>query len=258
MSERKDFFQAVVDERSIREGANSPDSTQRWFAVIQLSQIIERWSCDLLWGLKDDEDESTRVAARNALRNFPKEFLTGRTTEEFSSEPISVSIWKVRPLPTLNASSRDLFLAAVLDLLNAEGATTGGRIFRLLGACNQASGSKTIGRGQVKQLLDDLHKANRIARVDEHLDSDLIDSWIVIPRGWPEYVIRPRNSRDLRDIPITEARAVLRNDRRFMRDTTKTDLGFRALREQYEIADNEFHVVGEALENQWLGLFKNL
>ncbi len=258
VDDRRGFFDEDSNKDAISLDSVSPDSGNRWFAAVQLSQIYEPWAADLLWKLKDDPDESTRNAARNALRTFPKELLASREQDAQEAVEAEASVWKTRPLPTLVATSRDQYLAAILDLLNSEGPTAGGRIFRLLVACAQASGSKPPGRGQVKLLLDAMYQANSVSRVDEHLDSDKLDLWIVVAKGWPEFVIRPRNGRDLRDIPVNEARAVLRGDRRFMRDTTNAEIGFRALKMHYEIADNEFHVVGEALENQWLGLFKNL
>lgn len=256
--ERKNFFETQSSKEDMHLAAESASQDERWLAALQLSQIFEPWSADLLWRLKDDPDESTRTAARNALRTFPKELLASREQDAQEGAEVEASVWKTRPLPTLVSTSRDQYLAAILDLLNSEGPTAGGRIFRLLVACAQASGSKPPGRGQVKLLLDAMYQANSVSRVDEHLNSDQLDLWIVVAKGWPEFVIRPRNGRDLRDIPVNEARAVLRGDRRFMRDTSNAEIGFRALKMHYEIADNEFHVVGEVLENQWLGLFKNL
>jgi len=71
----------------------------------------------------------------------------------------------------------------------------------------------------------------------------------------PEFVIRGRDGRDITEIPVNEARAVLLNNRLMRRNPSNRDAGFRVLMEQYGIKPNEFFLVGEAMEHQWQTLF---
>jgi hypothetical protein len=253
--ERRSFFSASIDQEDIERKARSTQEIDRWFAAVALAQIHEPWAFELLKALKADNDESTRVAAINALRSFPIEFFDASLDVSREDSDFIPGIWKIRPLPTYDSSCRDLFLAAIVDIVGTEGSVTGGRIqTRLTGATAINSGKK-VSKGRLKTLLDELIKSNVLTRADSHLDSDDIDLWIVHAPGTPEFVVRGRDGRDITEIPVNEAKAVLLDNRATRRNPANRDAGFRVLMEQYGIKPNEFFLVGEAMEHQWQTLF---
>lgn len=253
--ERRSFFSASIDRDDIETKARSRQEIDRWFAAVALAQIHEPWAFDLLKVLKADRDESTRVAAVNALRAFPVEFFDVSLDESNGVSDFVPGVWKIRPLPTYDVDCRDLFLAAVMDIVGTEGPVTGGRIQSRLTGATAISSGKRISKGRLKTLLDELIKSNALTRADSHLDSDDVELWIVHAPVMPEFVIRGRDGRDLTEIPVNEAKAVLLDNRATRRNPTNRDAGFRVLMEHYGIKQNEFHLVGEAMAQQWQTLF---
>jgi hypothetical protein len=255
VNERRDFFSFEATESDLTAQAVSENPDDRWLAAIQLGQIHELWSAQLLWRLKEDSDESAKNAAIAAIRAFPSEILNlldpSISLTDAAFEPTQ---WKVRPLPKFEAAVREIYGACVLDILIAEGPTTGGRIFRLLASATAAGGAFPPSKGQIKDLVEKLFSQGTISRVDKHFDSQLLDLWILNMSGYPEIAIRGREGRHIVEIPMNEAQAVLRSDERFMR-RPNPDMGWEVLKRHYSIEPNEFHLVGEALENQWQGLF---
>lgn len=253
--ERRSFFSASIDRDDIETKARSRQEIDRWFAAVALAQIHEPWAFDLLKVLKADRDESTRVAAVNALRAFPVEFFDVSLIGSNEVSDFVPGVWKIRPLPTYDVASRDLFLAAVMDIVGTEGPVTGGRIQSRLTGATAISSGKRISKGRLKTLLDELIKSNVLTRADSHLDSDHVELWIVHAPVMPEFVIRGRDGRDLTEIPVNEAKAVLLENRATRRNPANRDAGFRVLMEHYGIKQNEFHLVGEAMAQQWQTLF---
>jgi hypothetical protein len=255
LMERRTFFSASIDQEDVEKKARSPQEIDRWFAAVALAQIHEPWAFDLLKMLKSDNDESTRVAAVNALRAFPVEFFDASLDGSREDSDFVPGIWKIRPLPSYDSNRRDIFLAAIVDIVGTEGSVTGGRIqSRLTGATSINSGKK-VGKSLLKSLLDELIGSNVLTRADSHLDSDDVELWIVHAPGMPEFVIRGRDGRDITEIPVNEAKAVLLDNRVTRRNPANRDAGFRVLMEQYDIKPNEFFLVGEAMEHQWQTLF---
>lgn len=253
--ERRSFFSTSIDREDIERKARSRQEIDRWFAAVALAQVHESWAFDLLRILKADNDESTRVAAVNALRGFPVEFFDASLDGPNEVSDFVPGIWKIRPLPTYDASCRDLFLAAIMDIVGTEGPVTGGRIQSRLTGATAINSGKRISKGRLKILLDELIKSNVLTRADSHLDSDDVELWIAHVPGMPEFVIRGRDGRDLTEIPVNEAKAVLLENRITRRNPSNRDAGFRVLMEQYDIKQNEFFLVGEAIAQQWQTLF---
>jgi hypothetical protein len=255
VNQRRDFFSFEATESELTSQAGSDNPDDRWLAAIQLGQIHELWSARILWRLKEDPDESTKNASVTAIRNFPVQVLNlldpSASSSNNSFEPVR---WKVRPLPKFEAAVRELYGACVLDILTAEGPTTGGRIYRLLSQASAAAGVFPPSRIQIKDLVAKLFSQGTVSRVDKHFDSQMLDLWILNISGYPEIVIREREGREIIEIPVNEAQGVLRQDSRFMR-RPNPEMGWEVLKRQYSIQRNEFHLVGEALENQWQGLF---
>jgi hypothetical protein len=255
MDQRKNFFSTETSRDELIANSKSPSAADRWLAAIQLGQENDTWDAEILWKLKEDSDDSTRSAALASLRNFTKEVLSQISPELGAGhETFAPSTWKVRPLPKLEAATRDLFSASIIDILGAEGPTTGTRIFRLLSKAVAASSSSYPSRTQIRDLLKPLLEAHTVTRVDKHFEIQTLELWILNLVGYPELVIRERGDREIDEIPVNEAQAVLKNDVRFMR-RPDPDMGWEVLKRQYSIQQSEFHKVGEALENSWQGLF---
>ena len=254
--ERRSFFSAAIDRDDIETKARSRQEIDRWFAAVALGQVHESWAFEVLRKLKIDKDDNTRTAANNALKQFPKSFFELQNLEDDQSdEDFEVGVWKVRPLPTYESRNRDLFLAAIMDIVGTEGPVTGGRIQSRLSNATAINSGRRVSNGRLQTLLDELLKANMLTRADSHLESDEVVLWIVHTPGMPEYVIRGRDDREITEIPVNEARAVLLDNRSMRRNPSNRDTGFRVLMEQYGIKPNEFFLVGEAMEKQWQTLF---
>lgn len=254
--ERRSFFSADIERGDLEKKAASSQEIDRWLAAVALGQVHEAWAFELLRKLKVDKDDNTRTAANNALQQFPKSFFEIETLENDQEvENFEVGIWKVRPLPTYEANNRDLFLAAIMDIVGTEGPVTGGRIQSRLSNATAITSGRRVSKGRLQTLLNELLKSNMLTRADSHLDSDDVELWIVHSPGMPEFVIRGREGRDITEIPVNEAKAVLLDNRASRRNLANRDTGFRVLMEQYGIKPNEFFLVGEAMEQQWQTLF---
>ena len=253
---RRSHFDDGLNRVDIEEKSNSPEGIDRWLAAVALGQIFEDWSLEILWTLKSDSDENTRNAAVNALRGFPQELLARRPghTEDISGD-FKPGIWKLRPLPKLDTTNRNIYLAAVLDITGTEGPTTGTRLQNLLSKASGITSSGRLSKTRMKSLIEALLLTNAITRADSFPESDDIDLWIVHPPNTPECVVRPRNSRELTEIPVNEARAVFLMDPFIDPDFPNRDSAFAILTEHYEIKPNEYFLIGEALATQWQTLF---
>jgi hypothetical protein len=253
--ERRSFFSTDIDREELQAKARSSQDVDRWLAAVALSSVHEDWAFDILKSLKADRDENTRTAALNALRTFPASFFDVTINDVSQASDFTPGIWKIRPLPSYDSGSRDVFLAAVMDIVGTEGPVTGGRLQSRLSSATAMSSGKRISKGRLKTLLDVLIESNLLTRADSHLDSEDVELWIVHALGMPELVIRGRNGRDITEIPVNEAKAVLLDNRATRRNPANRDTGFRVLMEQYDIKQNEFHLVGEAMAQQWQTLF---
>jgi hypothetical protein len=255
--ERKSFFAAVIEQNDLELKATSSRVDDRWLAAVALSRVFEDWAFDLLHQLKTDTDESTRSAARAALRQFPRDFFdrfagAGSAPKDTDFVP---GIWKLRPLPEYEHAIRDLFLAAVVDLISVEGPVTGSRVQTMLTKASLIGRGGKVSKGRTRTLLVELLDSNLLTRADSHLSNEDIDLWILHQPGTPELLVRKRMGRELIEIPVNEARAVLQLSSKFRRNPKNRDSAFRILMDHYEIKQNEFFLVGEAMANQWQTLF---
>lgn len=234
---------------------NSPDSSRRWTIALSLSQFINIESALALHKLKSDPNELVRTAAATSLSGFSQSLLTEmETTLASKADSDFVSgVWKSSPLPPLLKDVAEMYAEAVLDIVKTEGPTTGGRLRRLLGEASLMG--KGLNYSKLNSVLDPLLKAGLVLRVDRHGVEARLEQVIISAPGLPEIVVRPRNQRLLTEIPINEARAVLQSNTRYRLRPNK-NLGFEVLSRHYEIQPNELFLVGEALENQWAGLFE--
>jgi hypothetical protein len=255
--ERRSFFSAEIERSDLVSKAASRRVDDRWLAAVVLGRVFEQWSFDLLQKLKTDGDQSTRSAAVTSLRQFPPEhyerFLgAGSAGRDAEFVP---GIWKLKPLPDYQHEIRDLFLAAVVDLVSVEGPVTGLRVQTMLTKASIVGGGGKVSKGRTRTLLVELIQSNLLTRADSYLSNDDIDLWILHKPGTPEFVVRKRMDRELVEIPVNEARAVLRGNQKFLRNSKNRDTAFRILMDHYEIRQNEFFLVGEAMATQWQLLF---
>jgi hypothetical protein len=197
MSDRIAFFGADADFDEACELAVSTDSSDRWLAAVQLGQIKTLSSAEILWRLREDTDESTRLAATNALRGFDSSLTSSLSNISETLDGLQVfGTWKVRPLPKLESATKEAFAACVMDLLATEGPTTGSRIYRLLCQATAASSENYPSRTQVRDICQTLVVQSTICRVDKHFDSDRLDQWILNVPGFPDFQIRNRGTRE--------------------------------------------------------------
>lgn len=257
MEIRNDFFATESNRQELENLSADATSSNRWLAAIKLSEIHEEWAAKLLWKLKVDEDSNTRAAAIAALKKFPEKLLSSlHAKSEAVPARRAVEVWKSGILPVLSKDSREEYEAAVLSILQAEGPTTGGRVQRLIQKASQPSGGGKLTQAKLKPLLENLLRANEVTRADEFFDSENLDLWILHIPTDPELIVRTRNERLLTEIPVNEARQVLREDPRVQRRADNKEVAFAVLRRHYEIDQNELFLVGEALEGQWRNLFR--
>lgn len=252
--ERNSFFGGDETLQELLNQSVSEIESERWVAAIGLAEYKTSEAARALWTLSRDSDENTRVAAGAALREFPTDVLSKIEAEMLKPSLVSieVSIWLSKALPTLAKDTEDLFSETIQEILLTEGPTTGARLQRLLAA---ASGqTRSLSQAKVARLLGPLISEDLVRRVDRHFNETDLALWILNLPGQPDFVIRPRNARLLTEIPVNEARAILLADRQYQRKQNR-ELGFAILTEHFEIAPNELFLVGEALENQWQGLF---
>ena len=258
--ERKSFFSAALERSELESKASSNRVDDRWLVAVALSRVLETWAFDLLQELKTDSDESTRSAALASLRQFPREFFEQFRGSELTRQETDFvpGIWKLKALPEYEHELRDLFLAAVLDLIGVEGPVTGSRIQAMLTKASFIGGGGKVSKGRTRTLLVELISSNLLTRADSHLSNDDIDLWILHQPGSSAFVIRRRMGRELVEIPVNEARAVLEQSAKFRRNPKNRDAAFRILVDQYEIKQNEFFLAGEALALQWQTLFDSV
>ncbi len=253
--DRNNFFGGHSTFEELAQQSRSNDASQRWLAAIGFSQYKTIESARILWLLSKDADTVTQDAAVVALREFDQEVLRQLEMENSAGQQhnFAPGIWKYQNIGPLTKDSEGVFHETVKSILSVEGPTTGARLQRLLGL---ASGqTRSLTQNRVQRLVEGLIFAHEIARVDIHFDSPDLTVWIFNLPGQPDYCVRKRNERLLTEIPVNEARAVLAEDRQYKRRPNNRELAFKILTEHYEIAPNEFFIVGEALEHQWQGLF---
>jgi hypothetical protein len=241
-------------EPQLLDECNSGDSSIRWAAAISLSEFPTLPSALALHKLRTDASELVRTAATNSLSSFPPSLLNEmevtlaqKPVSEFNSE-----VWKSYPLPDYGKSVSDEYRRAVLEIINTEGPTSGGRLRRLLGEASLMGRNFNVTKGLA--VVQPLIISGQILRVDRFGHDAGLEKMIFTAPGIPEIVIRSRNSRLLTEIPVNEARAVLASNTRYKLRPNK-NLGFEILSRHYEIKPNELFLVGEALETQWEGLF---
>lgn len=255
MADQNSFGTPELGLDHLIEHAKSTDSTRRWTAALALADFESLQSALTLHELKSDPNELVRTAASASLAGFSQTTLSEMETKLATTVDSSFvsGVWKSSPLPPLVKAANEEYADAILEIVRTEGPTTGGRLRRLLGEASLMG--KGLNYAKLKSVLDPMLKEGIVLRVDRHGIDERLEKIIVSAPGLPEIVVRSRNQRLLTEIPINEARAVLQANTRYRLRPNK-NLGFEVLTRHYEIQPNELFLVGEALENQWAGLFE--
>jgi hypothetical protein len=255
---RKSFFEEPGSEDSLRERAQDGDPFIRWACAVELGQISSPWAIEILWTLKTDSNEHTRAAALNSLKQFSELEIgksVGQSFADFGGLERNYSEWKSRPLPNLSDETSAIFETAIVDILGTEGPTPGSRIFRLMSDSIDPNNRFVLSKHRLSKVLKALVSANTLTRNDYTPSRDDLETSNYHLTSLPGVAIRPRGSRRLEEVPVTEVRELLNSNPRVARRIGDLDFQFRVITEHYQIQQNEFHIVGALLEREWFGLF---
>jgi hypothetical protein len=254
MTEQNRLDASSAAETQFLLEAKSDDEMTRWASAISLAEFASLESALTLHSLKSDPSVLVRTAAANSLASFPealrKEMETS-VAQDVSSGFVS-EVWKSYPLPKFVKSVLNEYCEATLKIIFTEGPTTGSRIRRLLAEASLMG--RSFNATKCLAVIEPLVESGKLTRIDRFEPKAPIDKMIFTSPGIPEIVVRHRDSRLITEIPVNEARAVLLANTRYKLRPNK-NLGFEVLSRHYEIQQNELFLVGEALENQWEGLF---
>ena len=260
------YFSEVPDRETLEDNALDLDGAIRWVAAIELGQVQEEWSAQILWRLKTDHDENVRAAALNSLSRFDRaqlaQFVAQLDFEPFIERPETKRQfgdddyvpWRIRPLPDPSPENEWQVAPALLDIINTESPVTGGRILYLYGSAVFPNMPKKISKYRLKKALNSLIGRNLIARADT-VDDENLENWILHTVGMPDVVVRDKGPRTYGQIPINEVRAMIIKRLRSRYESSSPDTKFMTLQEVYSIKNSELHIIGGLLENEWQGLF---
>ena len=269
MTPKKSFFADQGNEHEIREHATSFDTTLRWSAAIELSEIDKLWAAEQLWSMREDPDEYVREIAEKGIRNFSPEVLdelAGSINVKFGSDvqgdedenPDDGVLrpyleWKTRPLDPPSKDNEWIIGAAVTDIVSVEGPITGARILRLYGQSVYPNAPKKINRYRVKVATQQMIERSRVVRVD-NTGSDELEDWILVRFGFNQTAPRERGLRRVDEIPVSEISSTLQAVLGLRARRLSRDKKFEEILKIYQIQPNEYHLVGAALEKQWVSL----
>lgn len=255
---RKSFFEEQSSEQSLRARARDSDTFVRWACAVELGQLTNPWAIQLLWELKTDSNDHTRAAALNSLKQFSEVEISSSLGTSFGESAMvdrSYSEWKIRPLPNLSDETSAIFETAIIDILATEGPTTGSRIFRLMSESIDPNNRFVLSKHRLSKVLKALVLTNTLTRNDYTPSKSDLETSTYHLTSLPGVAIRPRGTRRLEEIPVTEVRELLNSNPRVRRRSGDLDFQFRVVSEEFQILPNEFHIVGALLEREWFGLF---
>ena len=266
---RREFFEASADPEVLAANAVSADSSLRWAAAIELGEIPEKWSVELLWGLKEDADQYVRAVAQKALSAFDPLLIESSVfdsaTPAAEADVIEAKVgvsgalaehvaWKTRPLDPPSEENDWAVSAAIIDIVNTEGPLTGARLMRLYGESVFPNSPRKLSKFRMKRAVERLG-ARGIVSEATGIGGDHLEHWILYRSGTPDTILRTRGSRKLPEIPVTEVAELIRQNSRVRAAPQSRDRQFRVIIDLYNIEHSELHVAGAALANEWRSLF---
>lgn len=273
MVQKKSFFADQSNHEEVRAHATGLDTTLRWSAAIELSEIDEVWAAQLLWEMRNDSDQYVQEVAEKGLRNFSAETLDklatllNQSTEPLIQSSAGVSIssggmapyvdWKTRPLEPPTKENEWVIGAAVTDIVSVEGPVTGARVLRLYGESVFPDSPKKINRFRVRKATEQMISRSRISRADNS-NSDELEDWTLVKFGSLKPSPRERGPRRISEIPAIEIAAALEVSLGLRARRLNKDRKFEEILKIYGIRPNEFHLVGSALEREWASLLDSI
>lgn len=266
---RKDFFESNVEPEVLRANARSSDRSLRWAAAVELGEVHEDWSLELLWVLKDDPDEHVRTVAQKALAYFDRA-LVERVVFDYVASPVPAEpgeedeydafelavhvAWKTRPLEEPDEKNEWAVSAAIIDIVNTEGPVTGARLYRLYAESVFPNSPKKLRKVRIYRAVQRLLDRGIISLADG-ADSEYLDDWTLHRTGSPSVVMRQRGQRRFSEIPPSEVKEVLsRGLPRGMRPKSR-DRSFEELLSVYEVKPAEYHLIAGVIDKEWRALF---
>jgi hypothetical protein len=264
MSERREFFEVIVDFDLLKEHANSPDSTLRWAAAIELGQLGTEEAISLLWSLTTDQDDNVREAANLNLqlcdsalvgKVLATKWIAPEVIEKQSTSSVEKFVpWKVRPLEEPSKENEWAVDAAVLNIIQTEGPINGSRLLRLYGNAAYPNNPRKIPKSRIQSAIKRLEKRNLVSRVFGS-DKGEIETWTLHLVGKPEVSIREQGPRKLHEIPVSEVIARLQYSMEDFDSSSQNDR-VKVLMNFYGIKQSELHILGAVMANEWADLLQ--
>jgi HEAT repeat protein len=273
--EGRDFFGEGTSLDALIERADSSNPMERWAAVIGLGEDGSEGAVHTLRAYLDDPDEYVRDAARSALLKFDRAvLLRAGLAAQPDRVPIRIyqpgsirfathleaprhTVWKIRPLPDIAKDNMWLVDAAIIDIVDTEGPVTGHRLHHLYSRGAWPNEPWKLSSGKLQMAVDRLIRQHLISRSDD-MTSDQLAGRILHRTGSQGVVVRQRGTRELRDIPVNEVRQVLLELSRSLDGSLKLDnnRAFQLIFDFYNIEQQEYHVVGKLLAEEWSSLLR--
>lgn len=262
---RREFFESLGDNTTLSSNAASSDASLRWAAAVELGEIPEKWSVELLWELKDDVDQYVRAVAQKALSTFNPALVestvfhvvsdlepasTGSVLTAEDSDLLPHTAWKTRPLEPPSEENDWAVSAAIIDIVNTEGPLTGARLLRLYGESVFPNSPKKLSKFRMQRAVERLVARGVVSEVADRAANKL-ESWILFRTGTPEAVPRTRGLRRISEIPVNEVAELVRLKSRFSRGAANPNRQFQIIIDSYQIPQNELHLVGAVLDEEW-------
>lgn len=267
---RRQFFRSDANPQELADRATSLSNSDRWAAAVELGEVPEEWAIKLLWVLKDDSDQYVRQAASASLVVFDHSLiesaLDGLSSAGYLATKVSEGsvrpdglaehvAWKTRPLDAPSEANEWASTAAIIDMVNTEGPLTGARLLRLYGQSVFPNSPRKISSARVEKAVKSTMRRGVVSKSFSDQE-DRFESWILHRTGTPGVSVRTRGTRKLVEIPVTEVRELLALRGGPGRRRPTSNRSFAILMEAYEIPRSEFHLVGAALEKEWIPLLE--
>lgn len=263
MSERKEFFEVNLDFQLLEEYASSRDSTLRWAAAVELSQLGTEQAISLLWSLTTDLDDNVRDAANFGLNQSDQE-LVGKVLatkwrapkidlDSSSSGTVKYVPWKVRPLEVPSIENEWAVDAAVLNIIQTEGPMMGSRLLRLYGSAAYPNNPRKLPKSRIQSAIRRLEKRQLVSHLVE-TKNDEVEYWTLYNPQKGEVLVREQGPRKLNEIPVTEVITLLQNNMGDDFYISGQNERFQVLMKLYEIKQSELYILGDILAKEWLPL----
>jgi hypothetical protein len=262
---RRDFFESTVDPDVLRINASSSDKSLRWAAAVELGEVHQEWSVEILWTLKDDTDEHVRSVALKALSLFDKTLVERVVFETVAYEEPERSsntmgnlaphvAWKTRPLDEPDDRNEWAVSAAVIDIINTEGPLTGARLYRLYAESVFPNSPKRLKKVRIYRAVQGLIHRGIVSLADGQ-DSQYLDDWTLHRTGGPAVIVRERGQRRFSEIPSSEVSQLLTQGKIQGPRPRNRNRDFEEILRLYSVKPSDYHLIAGVIDKEWRGLF---